>query len=282
MYDNGLLKYYQTGFAKNGKLTLKRFTRCQHLFKDGVLKMFITPDDIYYSKTGQSHENDAEILLSQIYKGAGLDTTIYTPAVDTKGNQVVLSNNVSFSGVVAQQYFEYMQTKNQGFPFGFCSIPFGFKTLPDFTTKQGARDFLKMTLFDVGSANFDRTNGNFIVKTTADGKIDGVALYDYGASGISSKALTSSLSGFYENEMTYPNLFNDYERLTRPQMIEELKTNQSILQHMQPAEMAEMLGQVNVGGVAQDINAQIGYKVDQEYVDFISSSFNSVAEQLIK
>ena len=282
MFDNGLIKYYQQGFSSNGELCLKRFTRCQHLFKDGVLKMFITPENLYFSKTGSPAELDAEIMLSQIYKRAGLDSAIYTPAVDTKGNNVVLSNNVAFTGVVAQQYFQKLQTQNQGFPWGVTSEDMPFSTLPDFATKQGARDFIKMTLFDVGSANFDRTNGNYIIKTSQDGKIDGVCLYDYGASGISSKALTSSLSGFYENEMTYPNLFNDYERLTRPQMIEELKTNEGVLQYIKPTEMAEMLGQVNVGEVAQDINNQIGYRVDQEYVDFISSSFENIAQQLIK
>lgn len=283
MFDNGLIKYYQTGYSADGVLNLKRFSRCQHLFKDGVLKLFITPNCQYFSKTGTKEELDAEILLSQVYARAGFDTTFYTPAIDTKDNQVVLSNSVASKGMVAQEFFNKVKSENRGgFPWGFSYGSSVFSTLPDFMTKQGARDVLKMTLFDVASANFDRSKGNYIIKTSPEGKADGVVLYDYGASGVSSIALSTKSAPFYESEITYQNLFNDYEGLTRNQIVREFKTNESALSFISPVELAESLGSVNPVEIARDIKSEIGYQVEPEYADFIASNYNNFAEQLVQ
>ena len=63
-------------------------------------------------------------------------------------------------------------------------------------------------------------------------------------------------------------------------MIEQFKINETIAPIIDVKQAAEEIGNINPNEVAKDIKQATGYTVDQGYVDYISKSFDNMAEDL--
>ena len=298
MYDNGLMHHYRQGLFQRGgavkaglldlrKLPFREMGYSQRWGKgvEEYLEFLYTPEGRFYVKEDKKDGIDAEVLLSQIYKQAGFNTAIYTPAIDRKSKKVVLSNDIQTdTGVFPYDYLEMVRNRHKNIPTadGFPTKISSDYVLGRYHTKAGARAYLKMNLFDVAAVNYDRHLANYIYELDRLGRVSDVSLYDFGESGHVYTSVKGQDPMYYEQNITYPNLFNDGSELTRQQMVEQFKTNEAVLSFISPQEMAESVGSINVTQTAKDIKAEIGYKVSQSYTDYIASSFDRMAEDLVK
>lgn len=297
MYDNGLMYHYRQDFlqrsvVKGGMLDLRKlpFREIGYSQRWGkgleeYLEFLYTPKGRFYIKEDQKDGIDAEVLLSQIYKQAGLNTAIYTPAIDRKGKSVILSNDIqSGTGLFAYDFLKRVRSKHKSNPIadGFPEKISSSYVLGKYHTKEGARAYLKMNLFDVASVNYDRHLSNYIYEVDRLGRAVDVSVYDYGESGHTFTSVRGQDPIYYEQDITYPNLFNNGAELTREEMVYQFKNNEAVLQYTTPTEMAEEVGKIDVVKTAKNIKAEIGYKVSQGYTDYIASSFDRMAEDLIK
>ena len=300
MYDNGLMHHYRQGFlqrtnkgiAKGGVLDLRKlpFRELGYSQRWGkgleeYLEFLYTPQGRFYVKEDQKDGVDAEVLLSQIYKQAGLNTAIYTPAIDRKGKTVVLSNDIQTdTGIFAYDYLKMVRNRHKNIPTadGFPEKLSSSYVLGRYHTKEGARQYLKMNLFDVAGVNYDRHLSNYIYEVDRLGRVTDVSLYDFGESGHIYTSVRGQDPMYYEEDITYPNLFNDGSELTRQQMVDQFRNNEAVLSYITPSEMAESVGSINVTQTAKNIKAELGYKVSQSYTDYIASSFDRMAEDLVK
>lgn len=297
MYDNGLMHHYRQGFiqrgvAKGGVLDLRKlpfrdlgYSQRWGKGLEEYLEFLYTPQGRFYVKEDMKDGVDAEVLLSQIYKQAGFNTAIYTPAIDRKGKTVVLSNDIQTdNGVFAYDFLKMVRNRHKDIKTadGFPSKISSNYVLGRYQTKQGARAYLKMNLFDVASVNYDRHLSNYIYEVDRLGRATDISLYDFGESGHIFTSVRGQDPMYYEQDITYPNLFNEGMELTRQEMVEQFKTNETVHKYITPSEMAESVGSINVTQTAKDIKAEIGYKVSQSYTDYIASSFDRMAEDLVK
>ena len=69
---------------------------------------------------------------------------------------------------------------------------------------------------------------------------------------------------------------------TRDEIIENFRTDEKLNEVINRHEMAQCLGDLNVGEVALDISRTSGYVIEPNYVDYIKSSFYNMAEALEK
>ncbi|MBR4003637.1 MAG: hypothetical protein IKI95_06255, partial [Clostridia bacterium] len=65
-------------------------------------------------------------------------------------------------------------------------------------------------------------------------------------------------------------------------MLNQLKTNPVVLSYETPSALAEKIGSVDVVATAQDVKQSIGYEINPGYVDFVASSFEKFANDLVK
>lgn len=317
MEDNGVLKYYREHRNRNGFLKTKEIDAVQYngtSVEESFFRYLKTPNGrrFYRKECYDKISMDAEIILSQIYARAGLKTAIYTPAIDVKGNKVALSNDVkSPLTIPAHIYYKQIIAANPDEPFAECIPSHYVKDFPlkHYLTNNAFRDKFKTDILDIGAENEDRHQGNYfwgrvnprlaekllsktqplmqphgpVLKNSAGrvypAVVDHIVLYDYGESATMYTAYRRS-PYFGEEDITYPNIFTNGCEKTREEMIDQLLFNPNVQDIMTGDEMAEFAGSVNPGEVARDIKGTIGYTVDQGYVDYLSSSFDSLAKDL--
>ncbi len=319
MEDNGVLQYYREHRNRQGFLKTKEIDAEQYNgsgVEEAFFRYLKTPNGrrFYRKECYDKLSMDAEIILSQIYAKAGLKTAIYTPAIDIKDKRVVLSNDVeSPMTIPAHVYYKQIIEANPDEPFAECIPPHYVKDYPlkHYFTNSAFRDKFTMDILDIGAENTDRHQGNYlwrrvnpnlaqkfpykaqpltpphgpVLKNSAGrvypAVVDHIVLYDYGESATMYTAYRKS-PYFEEEDITYPNIFTNGCEKTREQMIEQLLFNPNVQDIMTGEEMAEIAGNVNPGEIARDIKGTIGYKIDQGYVDYLSSSFDSLAKDLTK
>ncbi len=297
MYDNGLMYLYRQGLVDRGlvkrgvidlrKLPFREMGFSQRWGKgvEAYLEFLHTPHGRFYVKEDMKDGMDAEVLLSQIYKQAGFNTAIYTPAIDRKGHTVVISNDIQTdTGVFAYDFLKMVRNRHKDIKTadGFPSRLSSDYVLGRYQTKAGARAYLKMNLFDVASVNYDRHLSNYIYEVDRLGRAVDVSVYDFGESGHVYTSVKDQDPMYYEQDILYPNLFNNGMELTRQEMVDQFRTNETVLSYITPTEMAESVGSIDVTKTARDIKAELGYKVSQSYTDYIAASFDCMAEDLIK
>ena len=288
MHDNGLLQYYREHKNSKGYLKVKELGFEQQ-FGEGdehYMEFLKTPKARFHLKQSLKNMSDAEILLSQIYKKAGFDTTLYTPIVDNFGDKCVASNDVKGVNVgYPYQLLEKIRNTHNYEDFAEC-IPFkkdGLFLLPQYYTKDAIREYLKLNLFDMASKNTDRHFGNFFQVTGKDGKVTGFKLFDFAQSGENYYAeALCRIDRREDPSFNYYNLFTDGENKTRVEMLEQFKSNETIAPIINTKEVAEEIGSVDPNAVAKDIKQTIGYTVDQGYVDYIARSFDNMAEDFVQ
>ena len=286
MIDNGIMQYYREHRTKLGYLKTRELPFPQYYGEDEeqYLEFMQTPTQLFFKKEVDKDTSDAEILLSQIYKKAGFDTALYFPALDRRNKHIVLSNDVrSPNSIAAFEFHKKIGKQHPEHKFYECvpengEYPF---LLPQYLTANAIKNTFRMNAYDVGSFNTDRHFANYIYDyPNMLGKFGDIRLYDYGQSGY---IFSGSVSGMLsQRDVEFPNLFGDGEEKTYDQMIWQLKNNQTVRQYVSSHELAEELGNVDVWGTAQEIKEAIGYKVHPQYVDFLSTTFEQTANDLIK
>ena len=285
MHDNGLMEYYRSFANKQGYLKTSEIPGFKVYADRKYQEHLETPSHLYFAKTGQKDKIDAEVLLSQIYKNAGFDTAIYTPILNSQGARMVASNNIAtatsdealklvedmrgFSPTQVQKNLGFIPQKTEG------------SVIEKYFTPSALTTLIELYGFDVAAKNYDRNLLNFFVDSSReDGLIDNIGVFDFGQSGC---AFTGIVSGIQdESKLPYRNVFADGTTKTRGEILEQFKTNETVLTYTSPNTIAEKIGSVDVVATATDIKQSIGYEINPQYVDFVASSFNTFANDLVK
>lgn len=319
MIDNGLLMHYpqlasKKGFLKTRSLDFKKMSTqvCD------VAKLYFYKDSRYWFKYENKSEIASQVMLGQLYKQNGLNSAIYLPGLDGRNRRVSISNDiVSSHNMGGNKFFRKLYErypkevvdgeliKHDAQQRFLSSIATSGKeirshniildklvtspSLKDFSkaqdiddfdfvsffTKDGMRDFIKMHLFDTASMNIDRNSSNFYLEFDSAGKICGITTIDH------SMSEESILYDLPESAL-YINFLGPNSEVSREEMLFELRENETVQHFMPRQEMAEILGNVNVGQVASDITDTIGYKFDNRFKNGLAKSFDDLANDLAK
>ena len=310
MFDNGILKYYIDNPHKDGYLDSKVLGISHNVTgtKRKVEKVIIGGEN-FYLKSATPFEDvskrnmDAEILLSQLYCKAGIESAIYLPAENEYGKFLVCDDVTQPNIISAGSHlFPYLSgTENHTLPF-LCKANLGVN-LPSILTQNAMMEQTKMRILDTASFNTDRHYFNFFYKLKRPSQQNGqqessmsgnimqyfrnlisnpaneVVSIDYEISG----EIIDRLARGYEDagkESGYDNDFS-YSPLIRTEMMEEIKSNEELANLIDKKEFAEEIGSLNPSAVAEDIKQTIGYEVNPKAVDVLSKSYDEMAETLL-
>lgn len=285
MYDNGLIEYYRQLNSRDGFLNVKPL-RIQEVNKPKLIGTTVrckSPHGYFFKKFNNWFSKDvadAEILLSQISSKLGLNSAIYTPAQED-GKLFLLSNDVWGDRTVpAEAFHEYISIV-EGKPFykNGNLLNFTAQELSKYFTPNALEQKIKMQLFDTASNNPDRSITNYFYNINENLQAEDVVLIDHERSGIQANGYYLSGRKLYCSSK----FSNDFYKqpLSRQGIIENFKENENnLFGNLNISDFANELGCLNVRETALDITRTIGYVVDPKYVDYISSSYNNMAEML--
>ncbi len=285
MYDNGLLKYYGNKLNLiSGHLVLDRLN-----FKiDKSQPINMTTYKIFSGKTCKfflkvplvPNEVDCEVLLSQIYKNAGINTPIYTPvAYEEKPEMLlpgVMSNNICTSKkiVIAKSFFEKLSCRehclNSDIYTNLLNAKQSLVNFSKYFTKDAIREFIKIQLFDLASYNIDRNTNNFYFEVENGKAVHTIAI-DQGR----------SISRISSKENPFLNYCGGEMLRSHKQMVELVKNNEMVNDLVNVNELAEEIGNLNPQKTAEDIKQTIDFEVDKEYIDLLEGSCQETANMLI-
>ena len=287
MQDNGLLKFYRyrayrEGFLDTKQLRLKE--ESSSMFDSAVRCK--SPTGSFYKKFRYYFPKDmadAEILLSQVFSKAGLNSAIYIPAEDGK-NKFLLCNDLTGENTIrARDFHEIIaeQTKIETASVtSFMAQPYSTGAdIVKYFSQKALTQKVKTRILDSATFNSDRQDCNYFYTVNAQGVADEVVLFDYERSGIESTNCIARGQEVYVS-YGYPNDFG--EVLTRKGVVDEIKRNEFVASSVSLPQIAEEIGSVNVPEIALDISRTTGYVVEPRYVDLISKSMNETAEMLMK
>lgn len=290
MFDNGLLRKFEHTKTRDGILDLKDTKDFSYTHLERSVWKMLSSDGLYYAKAVNKSRMDAEVLLSQVCKHLGFSTAIYLPVQNPMFNapnltqedivrlqnyRYAVSNNVVFENTpLAYDYFTQIgEGKRQ-----FCRLPynlFNVKNPIDYTkyfTKDAMRQLIKMNIFDIASFNFDRHENNYALKIE-EGLVTDVVLFDFGASGVGAKrnlAGEKYFTSFQEKDLNKKNTLMAFKE-------------NSVIEEIVPfTELANELGSVDFAETSRDIKEELGYKVNFQYIDKLTQSFDETAEFLMK
>lgn len=285
MYDNGLIEYYRQLNSREGFLNVKPL-KIRELNGPKLLGTTVrckSPYGYFFKKFNNWFSKDvadAEILLSQISSKLGLNSAIYTPAQEDD-KLFLLSNDVWGDRTVpAEAFHEYISIV-EGKPFykNGNLLNFTAQELSKYFTPNALEQKIKMQLFDTASNNPDRSITNYFYNINENMQAEDVVLIDHERSGIEANRYyicgkKSYCASYFTSE------FNKHS-LSRQGVIDNVKENENnILENFDANKFANELGSINVRETALDITRNIGYVVNPDYVDYISSSYNNMAEML--
>lgn len=289
MHDNGLLKYYKTKCYKDGFIDA-RDIKLQEDLKTSMTATAIrckSPVGYFYKKMNgffSKEVADAEILLSQLYQTAGLDSAIYLPGRDGI-KTFLLSNDVCGKDTVEAKVFHDRISDKEGIsgPVMATLTSQPYKTGSDivkYFTKQALVKRIKTRAYDCAGHNPDRQDCNYVYKLNKFGQAEDIALFDFERSGVEA----SQCMTFGREIMLGYGYANDQgdRNISRIGMIDRIKHDEFVASVVDLSKVGEEMGNIDVEGTALDIARTTGYVVEPRYVDFISKSFNQTAELLIK
>ncbi len=314
MYDNGLIKFYNSKNVQNGYLdaTSLDLHQCvstdtrkiERVRIDGSPYILKAVDRLAdYSKAS----SDAEILLSQIYCKAGIESALYFPAYNSYGNFLITDDVSTDKNMLAGSYLYPYLTEAEIYGLPFLLPPKSLKLNPSrVLTKNAMEEQTRMRVLDTASYNYDRHYQNFFYnlqhsmyvpstsnsleedKTSAQvmtffrnllpNKANGVVAIDFESSG---EVLAKMAEG--DEYADYLNIYEndfDFYAVSRDEMLNQIRTNESLAEMIDKSELAETMGNLNPKGVAEDIKQTIGYQVDPKVVDELSRSYDEMAELL--
>lgn len=305
MYDNGLLKYYRQnalggfldttkiGFVKNFDMLISSVTQCSIDGKKFYAKKLGIADNLYKPRA------DAEILLCQVYSKLGVPSSIYTPA-QSQDEQFLLCDDVEKDNVMlATNYLasKFSLTKPRLMPF-LSQGRVGANPYRYFT-KEAMAEQTKMRILDTASYNTDRHMANFFytlqrdIKPEQDGTLGeqivsyfralvpnratGVVAIDFESSG-------GNINSMIESDSPLNGYMNDFQNstMTRQEILDQIQNNEKLESVLDKQDFAEEIGSVNIPSIADDIKEITGYEVDAKMVDILSSSYDVMAELLVK
>lgn len=288
MHDNGLLKYYRHKAYRDGFLSAKDFKLKEDISIENWHATTVrckSPVGDFYKKFKHyfcKEMADAEILLSQLYKTAGLETALYFP-VEENGHQFVVCNNVFTPETIeARAYHDRIAEEQGGNTIGissFMSEPFSDKNpVVKYFYKKALAERVKTRVLDSASYNPDRQDCNYLY-SLRNGRADGVVLFDYERSGLEASRIMH-----YGSELSFGGYANDFgfKNMSRLEAIDALKKDEFVHSVADLKEIGEEIGKIDVKGTALDITRTTGYCVEQKYVDMISRSFDQTADLLVK
>lgn len=289
MFDNGLLKFYKYRAYRDGFLD----TTEARIREDAGARVFdntvkcSSPIGNFYKKFKHffSKETaDAEILLSQIYYGAGLNSTIYTPASD--GNDLfLLCNDISKQNTIKAKDFHQLISLETG-----CSEaeiksimanpnPSGSDIVKYFSQRALAQK-IKTRVLDAATLNPDRQESNYFYVLDESGNAVDVATLDYERSGIEATnkiafGSHTTLNSGYQNDF-------GLTHATPVAVIDAVKHSEFVNSVIDVPSLAEEIGSIDVREVSLDVARTTGYVVEPKYVDILSRSLDRTAEMLGK
>ena len=321
MEDNGLLKYYASYRGKNGFLDVSKLGILKNTDRvSQTVVPCAFNDERFYVKfrsfeTFDKELVDAEILCSQIYKKMGVESAIYLPAEDD-GKKFVISNSVLKPNVMpAQMYLFRKLGYNPNISLPFLSAPYlsgdtvkyHYETVEKYLTRNAMQEQTKMRILDTACFNTDRHRANFLYtvnsikqtdtskdddyeelgmfariinyfKSMPRNKADSITAIDFESSGYNFQLINEG-----EKSVQDLNFHNDFQitMMNYGDLMEEYKYNDSFASLVDKKEIAEEMGALDIGEVAQDIKDTIGYEVSPNYVQALSRSFDDVAETLL-
>lgn len=305
MYDNGLLKYYRQnalggfldttkiGLIKNTDMIISSVAKCSINDKSYYIKKHGLADNLYKPRA------DAEILLSQIYSKLGVPSSIYTPA-QYNGEQFLVCDDVEKSNVMlASNYLASRFSLNKPRLMPFLSQGRVGANPHTFFTKNAMAEQTKMRILDTASYNTDRHMANFFYTLERDFKPEQVgtigeqivsyfrSLVPNRATGVVAIDFESSggnISVIADGGEPLNGYMNDFQNalLTRQEMLNRIQNNEKLESVIDKQDFAEEIGSVNIPSIAEDIKETTGYEVDSKMVDILSSSYDDMAELLIK
>ena len=286
MYDNGLLKYYREKAAKNGYLNLEEL----NAKKDEVvsLKAKIDGQD-YYVKRCTPPVLNSEVLLSQVYKSAGLKSSICLPAI-YQNEMVAVSKDVREENcVTALEFFSIIKKENTTTWVIQDGVAVKQENKIDYSkyyTPQAMKELILMQAIDTGVFNTDRHMKNFFVQVEDEFEsmqAQHIVSFDYGVSAKMAETSVKrpSFPKFYNTFGSEPYICS-YESRTRNGMINAFKYNEVVEQYYPKEELAEKLSTIDVRAVADDISEQTGFELHKHYVDIVADSVSRLAEEIVQ
>lgn len=290
MHDNGLLKYYSKFADEYGRLKTYEVKDLKLLKNsDNNINTFAKKDgniskQFFEKKCNPiKSEGYSEIMQSQIFKANGLNSAIYLPSTDKIGSFSVISDDILLDN--SKKMYEYIVSAllNRDYlcnPYDkVCDYKPSEINFEKIFTHNGMKEFILAHALDVAGGNLDRHTGNFGVDVVKDK--DGLELVD-------------SLR-FYDHALTfldYPkereNLFHFENGLgfgpskTRGEMIAILRNCPHVSSYYSPNELAEIVGNVDIRGIAKDIKEQTNFIIDNNYLNRAEESYFNTAQDLVK
>ena len=289
MEDNGLLKYYKSKYhSEDGYLNSKdiKFKHVQNLLDtDNICKVDVDKKPYYIKEPHFICETDAEVLLGQVYAKAGLKSAIYLP-INMHGKygifKGVVSNDVLKNGKTASEFCDSM-TILSSFP---TKTQKDTELIEEYFERKVLKQIVALHALDVASFNIDRSLHNFGFEVKDD-VATGVSTFDNGICFETIKGYKIAKDNFsgqasYLGKFDFYNYLGNLGNKTRKDMIETIKTNETVNSLVTPGEISEMIGGINIPKIADDIKDTIGFEVDKYCVEVLDASFTNMAEELSK
>lgn len=237
----------------------------------------------YFVKHCSPEERTAEVLLSQIYAKHGFITAIALPADKNR----IITNDIieKQKGELAYDFFvrKALQEKDRFSPKAIKKILDGSCDVVDLKsasiprweelfTKQALASRFRWNAFAIASANGDDHLGNAVVYKNQHDIAEDIGHYDYGYAGANVRKFST---------MEYLAFYDDLLEIDRISFLTSLAQNEQITKYINPKEVAEELGKVDVLDTATDITQTIGFTPRQSVVDGLARSFEQTAEDLL-
>lgn len=284
MHDNGLFQFFPKYADEEGFLNVKELAPKQRHWRK-VEKIKVKEGEfsgIYYVKKCYNQEHLAEILESQIFADFFPNTAIYSPAKVGNG-MAVISNDISKNSKTLDSFLESKSKVYDIIPY-LLSGKFSLEELrlERFFTPEALKEFVDMHLLDVGCGNIDRHTCNVNVETNnfiipCFRKITGLKLFDFGCASVFLNEEEA-----FKKDYDFRNGLGGGVLQSRDQMIQIFKTNELVQSFYTNAQMAEMLGGIDVHEKVVGIKEAMNFNVPQDFEDKLNYSLDYVAEELIK
>lgn len=273
MVDNGLLRFANNKTNYKGYIDLTDMPRRRMWHWMYELPRLKTPVGIYRCKYFGEKVSDfkgklceqAEVLLSQVAVKHNLNACIYLPVQLEDKTYTFVDDFAEKRAIIARSYYEIIASK-LGYNFFDVKNFLGqedkkYEAVKNFFTQKGLENLYKMRFFDLAYNNTDRTAYNFSFILDKDKRVDDVVIFDNERSGIRYKYQGQKL-GFKSDYQSEP--------MNKKDLVDYLMRDKRVTNTLDVKGFTKELADVSVRKVAKDIEAELGYKVDEgmcEYFD---------------
>lgn len=266
MNTNKLLSWFNEKEKKQGFLQLEG---AQNVFYDkqyfmGAVNRLQVDGVGYYLKAVSPKEMDAEAILGPICKKY-FKSAIYLPVRHGSFIETISNDVLGQDCLVASNYFKMLRNTLGKEINPFLLTPQNPVIFDDFVDDNAMRQMIIRDCLHLGFKNWDGHKGNYAVRIV-DGKVVEVIGFDNEASGVPA-------------DKKFHNILSD-KRLDYQGMLHEYQTNEIYRQFIQPCELAEIVGGVDIDETASMYTDLTGHKFNQDYLDEMKFSTDKLAEDL--